>query len=545
MKIKKHLLLLKIVIFGLLVLSQINIGMAQDVEVYIEPDQCYLGSEIHVYGFIKPKPRGSTYARLEFLSPQSGKTITHRVKANNNGEYDFLFKETHEVGEWEITVWKDGTSKNAKDTFTVSAVVFMAPLVKDLDEVDRITIDFSKYLKSQLANYPAFPGKDAMMTEAEELIDKLETLDRLYKTLDSAVKQMEDALQANTSAIPPAAQAALRKVAAKTNQTSTQINAEMQQLESLLEKSKQETQWCHEWKVSADLFNQLNFITNFVGTSLEDIAFNLLTAKGTEGMDFVTAQAIGTVCNIIGAAVMGASVIGILNFAVATFASLSKALFDELIAKFCTLYEGEIQGDYKLELLHKGAPFFTMTYKLTGKMELIFQKRKPLDPVVYLKGELNGKAKNIDCSITMVPFALPASLTLAFCRSALPPVSRKTVLIYLEGKARADKMEIKVEKPGYDYKLKAKGYYVIIGEHAPLPIPGTLEFPLMNGEWFFTRVTELSNPKKEYVELPIEVKGNKSVAEKEFTREIFLPATPKRKAVRVTMKLEIKLSSKG
>jgi hypothetical protein len=297
--------------------------------------------------------------------------------------------------------------------------------------------------------------------------------------------------------------------------------------------------------VSADLFNRLTFITNFVGTSLEDIAFNLLVAKGTGGLDFATAQAIGTACNIIGAAVMGASVIGILNFAVSTFTSLSAALFNELMAKFCTLYEGEIQGDYKLELLHKGAPFFTMTYKLTGKMELIFQNRKPHDPAVYLKGELNGKAKDIECSITMVPFALPASFTLAFCRSALPPVSRKTVLIYLEGKAMADTMEIKVEKPGYDYKLKAKGYYVIIGEHAPLPIPGTLEFPLMNGEWFFTRVTELSNPQKEYFKLPIEVKGGKSVAEEEFTREIFLPATPKRKAVRVTMKLEIKLSSKG
>ena len=47
------------------------------------------------------------------------------------------------------------------------------------------------------------------MTEAEQLIDKLETLDRLYKALDNAVKQMEDALQANASTIPPAAQAAL------------------------------------------------------------------------------------------------------------------------------------------------------------------------------------------------------------------------------------------------------------------------------------------------------------------------------------------------
>jgi hypothetical protein len=65
----------------------------------------------------------------------------------------------------------------------------------------------------------------------------------------------------------------------------------------------------------------------------------------------------------------------------------------------------------------------------------------------------------------------------------------------------------------------------------------------MNGEWFFTRVTELSNPKNEYVDLPIEVKGGKSVAEKEFNREIFLPETPKRKAVRVTMKLEIKLGN--
>ena len=85
MKPKNHLMLLKIVIFGLLVLSQMNIGMAQDVEVYIEPDQCYLGGEIRIYGFVKPKPRGTTYARLEFLTPRSGKTITERVPANKNG----------------------------------------------------------------------------------------------------------------------------------------------------------------------------------------------------------------------------------------------------------------------------------------------------------------------------------------------------------------------------------------------------------------------------------------------------------------------------
>jgi hypothetical protein len=205
--------------------------------------------------------------------------------------------------------------------------------------------------------------------------------------------------------------------------------------------------------------------------------------------------------------------------------------------KNCTLYSGEAEGEYHAELLSKGMPFYTMDYKTTGKMELTFQKRKPGDPAVHLKGRYKGTAGDFACSINMAPFAMPDTIGPVWCLSKTPLAANHSFFLYLEGKAAQDVMELKLEKVGRDFKLRSRAFYVMLSSAAySLPIPGDFEFPLQNGEWLLTRVTKISDPASEYFQVPITVEGDTSKAEQAFERTIHLPETQRRFGVRVVMK---------
>ncbi|MFQ6084306.1 MAG: hypothetical protein ACE5WD_13240 [Candidatus Aminicenantia bacterium] len=524
---------------GIFLFSMVVNGQSQDVEVYVEPGQSYLGEEIRIFGFVKPNP-GPTYARLELLKPVSGEMITEKVRAKSSGEYEFLFKETYEAGTWRVKVWKEGTNKYAVSSFVVSAGIFMAELVDDMEGLNEKTEEGFDYLEDLLKYYPVFPGKEEMEDKIDELLQKCTQMNKLLDQVRDAVEKMENGLKSNADKIPEPARKALRKAANLSVETSNRIKAEMPELVSILESSKKESEWCYIWLLYYEFCNKLNFINNFIASDLKGICQNLVVAEKTKGMPFPLAQSIGTSVHLL--TTKTPSPLGFTTYMIGTIASLGSSIYGELLGN-CTQYKGKVEGDYYAELLHKDAPFFTMSYKISGEIWLVFQKRKSGDPAVYLKGRFKGKAEDFECSITMVPFALPSSFTPAWCWSSLPLIAKRSFLLYLEGKAMDDSMEIKLEKVGYDFKLKSKAYYVILSSHEPLPIPGTLEFPLMNAEWFLTRVTEISNPKKEYFVLPIEVKGKKSVAEKDFEREIYLPPTLKRKAVRVKMKFKMKVCS--
>lgn len=520
------------------ILVLICCGWAQDVEVYVDPKKAYTGTEIQVYGFVKPNP-GTTYARLEFL--KQSQSFVERVKAEANGEYEYVFRETNEAGIWKVRAWKEGTQKYAEETFEISSRIFMIELVKSLKdlEVEKTKEGFNA-LDNLLENYPAFPGKDEMEDDINSLLQEIDQAESLFQEFDNAVRQMEDALEAHAGNIPEQASQALQKASDISTNLTERIHTELGEIDSLLEESKEESEWCYLWSIYHDFCSKLNYSSNYIAENLKGIVDNLILAKLTEGLSFDVQQKIQTTVHII--TTRTPSVVGFTNFMVGTASGLAGSIYEELL-KTCTQYKGEAEGEYHAELRHKGVAFFIMDYKLKGEIKLVFQKRKPGDPAVHLKGRFKGRVQDIECAITMVPFQLPSATDLAWCRSAVPLTARRSFLLYLEGRAMDDEMEIEFTKTQHDFELESKGYYVLLSEHKLLPIPGTFTFPLMNAEWFFTRVTKLSLVDKEFFVLPIKGEGDKSVAENTFERDFYFPETPERKETAVDLKLKIKLCS--
>jgi len=234
------------------------------------------------------------------------------------------------------------------------------------------------------------------------------------------------------------------------------------------------------------------------------------------------------------------------KFVMGIVADLGKEIADSLVTKHCVKYEGKVTGNYQAQLLHQGMPFLKMSYKIKSDVvSLIFQKREHSE-LVYLKGRIKGWVQNFKCSMTMIPFDLGPTIAPSWCRTPVPILSSRAFFISLKGKALADRLEIEVDEIGYDFKLSTRGYYVTLSPQMPeTGLIGDIEFPLMNAEWFFTRITHLSNPNVEFITLSITKEGDKSVAKKDFKRKMHLPETHRRKGVKVEMDMEFRVCQPG
>ena len=512
--------------------------------INLEPDRCYVGSIIKVFGWVKPGESGSVQVNLEFFPPRSGTSIKHSVATRPNGEYEFIFNETNQEGMWRVEAWKTGTSVKAQVSFEVSSTVFLKPLAVDLKQIGQAQINTFSNFKEQILSYPDFALKEDIITAVEEIVNTINETESFLNQLDTTVDQLNAALQKSGTNLPEEVKKELREAAGKANDISAETKKTITEINEILESSKQEADWCYLWMSYYDLCDRLNSYNNYLVTGLGDLATNLSFAKASQDLDFSISQYLGTCIHLIGLDFSEPpSLIGFANFMLGTITELGKNVYQGLMTT-CSYYRGDAEGDYYAELLHDEMPFFTMTYHLKGKIELAFQKRKPGEPAVYLKGKFHGQIVDPECTITMAPFAPPDIIGPVWCLSATPLVAGRSYLLYLEGKAMDEKIELELSGSARDFDLKARAFYVLLSSAAyNLPIPGTFEFPLQNAEWFFTRTTQLSNPANEYVELPIEIKDGKAVIEKEFDRVIELPETSKRVGVNVKMKLQIKLGS--
>ncbi len=533
---KSFLLVLAVVILFPLLIN----GQNQDM-VNVTPDRCFLGGTINVFGWVKPNHPGDTIVNLEFTKPVSGNKIQERVKTNPDGKYSFQFKETHEIGTWKVAAHKVGTTIKEEAQFEVSHRVFLIPLCLELKQMDEKTTEAYTYFQDVLKNYPDFPGKDDINDTIDELLNDLQQMQALLVPLESDIQQMNNSLQVHAHNLPGLAQKALIDAADTSVKTIEETTKQIKEIQEVIESSKQEAEWCYIWMSYYYLCEQLKFYNNFLSTSLTGIAKSLIIAETTKGLDKNLQTLITKVINRLSRSKQ--TPVSIANKIMGLMAKLGTRVYGELM-KNCTNYTGEAEGEYHAELIHNNMTFFTMFYKISGDVNLTFQKRKPGDPAVYLKGNFKGKASDFACTITMAPFAQPDTIGPVWCLSATPLVARRSFILYIKGKAADDLMELKLDKVGRDFSLKARAFYVLLSSAAyNLPIPGDFEFPLQNAEWFFTRTTKISNPKIEYFQLPIEVKGDTSTAEEEFEREIYLPETKQRVGVKIYMKLKITVCS--
>jgi|GEM_PF-2644234 len=515
---------------------------AEEDRVNVSPDRCFLGGSIEIFGWVKPNHPGKTLITLEFTRPVSGDMIREQVQADSRGEYSFLFTGPDEPGTWKVTAQKAGTRIKGEAHFEVSRRIFLNPLCQAIKQESKSMRDAYAYLRELVIHYPDFPGKEDIINDVGDLFSQLNEMQTALVNLETTVKQMNLLLSA-IQELPVPAREELIKAGETANHALQETRKQIAEIEETFRQSQGEAEWCYLWMAYYDRSQQLKFYNNFLADSLKGIAGNLLQAKLTEGLDPGLGGVIAKVVDRLTGSPK--TPVGIANKIMDKMADLGKHVYSGLLEN-CTTYIGEARGEYQAELIHDDMVFYTMSYQLSGKMELTFQKRKPGDPEVELKGRYKGSAHDFTCSVTMAPFVSPDTIGPVYCLAATPLVSSRSFLLYLEGKAADDRIELKHTRTGRDFKLKSTAFYVRLSSAAyHLPVPGDFSFPLQDAEWFFTRVSKISNPNIEYFELPVAVKSNTSVAEKDFDRTIYLPETEKRVGVRVRLKLNVKICSPG
>ncbi len=529
-----------ILLFSMLLLPAAKAAQVDQDLVNVEPTRCFLGGTIKVFGWVKPNHPAATFVNLEFSKPVSGKISSEKVRTEPNGRYQFLFKDSDEPGIWKVTAWKAGSPQKATIEFEVSRTIFLIPLCRGVKQLGDRTRAAYDYFKELVEKYPDFPGKDEIIKDVDELSRQLHEMDAGLARLEAAVQQMNRVL-AQTTDLPIPARDELINAANRADDTLEETDKQTGEIGEVLQESRQEAEWCYLWMAYYDLCDRLKFYNNFLADSLKGIAQNLAQARLTQGLEPGLQDLIGKVVDALTGSLKDP--VFIANKIMGKLADLGTKVYGKLL-KNCTTFMGEAEGEYHAELLHKEMMFYTMDYKISGKVELTFQERKPGDQAVYLKGRFKGKAHDFECFITMAPFAVPDTIGPVYCLAATPLAANRSFILYLEGNAARDLLELKLTKAGRDFKLKSRAFYVLLSSAAyNLPVPGDFSFPLQNAQWFLTRVTKISSPDIEYFQLPIEVKGDRSTAEKEFERTIYLPETKARVGVKVSMKLKIKICS--
>lgn len=516
-------------------------GEGAQAGVYVEPERGFLGAEIKIFGYVKPERR-KTIVEITLSPPSPQKSITREVAAAEDGGFELLFNETLWAGIWQVRAAKKGTGQSASASFVITAGVFAEECAAALVEVVGVTEGGFGEFRGALAGYPDFEGKENMLREINEILSRAEEMTRHMAILRDAARRLEEQLSRHRDGLPPGAVQALEKAAAGSNDAAREIERQLPPIRAALESTRESAEWCHVWLGYHDFCELLNSLNHFLVSKISEIGVNLGLAAATANLHPAVQQAIQTYFHLI--LTSQPSAMGFAGYMTGTLAALGSDVYGKLMLN-CSYYKGTVEGDYRLALLHDNKPFYVMSYRLSGEMWLSFEARKPGDPAVYLRGRMRGRAQNFKCDLSLEPFALPGTFAPAFCHCPVPPVSSRHFILYFTGQAMDDEMNISLEKVHSDFDLKSVGFYVLISVHTVGLEADFLEFPLMNAEWFVTRTTKISDPRNKHFTLNIKAEAGRSTAEETFVREIYLPPTPQRKAVRANMTLKIKICSPG
>ena len=525
-------------------------GQPTGSAIAVEPERCFLGGTIRVHGFVKPASASPAPVTLRFTPPVSGDAITRSVPVEADGDYEHLFAETLETGTWKVEASHRGRSAGTA-TFEVGRTLFLAPLAEELDDEVRERSEAAvRELRGALESYPPFPGKERLESDLETLLQDFRRLAAVLDHFRTLARDLDQAVSAHADELPETTLKPLRRAAAAADRTRGGLGVQMVAIDQVLESTRQETEWCAYWQGWADELDLLGRAYNFLVTGLEDVLLNSGLAAASDWMPSPINTLVTSTVALVAAATSG-SAIALATAVAATVTAASSLILQAVVGERCARYEDkEVEGRYRLEVLHRGKPFFTTTHTLAGTLRLLFQRRKPGDPAVYLKGDFKGRVKDLGCDLDMRAFDLPHAAVLDWCRNPITPVTpgQRSFDLRLDGKALDHRLEVRLDRVVTDFDLQAAGYYVVLSADAPVPLPGDIVFPLMDAEWCLTRVTRLSMGEEHFV-LEFHTvggpAGNRLVARGAFDRTIELPPTPQRKGVRVSMSVAFELEPQG
>ena len=521
---------------------------ASDFDVAVNPGNSYPGVKIKIFGFAEPTSSTAPKILFELTKPLSGDIVTETVMARSNGLYELVFDDTDELGVWKVKATHQGKHKTLTTSFEVSTGALFSPLIGEMRRVKVALTTATEEFKPALDTIPDFPGEEALKEKADRALEKLEELNQTVQQLDALAQQLQADLESKADEVPAEVKEEISEAAGHTAEARQAVQLGADEIERLIEETRRATDWCFMFQSYEMIFSRASVMLETVDDKLTGAMTNYARAKVKQQCPFWLVTYLNAVQELWGTRTWSpgqppVTMLGLVQYLGGVFLGLGEQVAKQVIAHYCQEFKGKVKGDYYAELLHQEIPFLTMSYLHEGELRLVFQKRDPGQPVVKLKGRLIGSITHPKCEMTMMPFDLADTFAPSWCRSAVPEIGSRSFLLYLTGRAFEDRMEIDFDRTGYDFDLKTWGYFVKLSTHTPVPIPGSVVFPLMDAEWFFTRITHLSNPNSDFIKLPIEVTDKGSEAKEKYNRVMNFDETPHRKGVHIEMNMEIELCS--
>ncbi len=446
------------------------------------------------------------------------------------------------AGTWQVKVDARGMDECAEEPLEVAetAAVFGA-CAQTLGESGRTQVSALTQFRAATADYPATPGQEEALAQAEEAL--------LHLALaQGRIAQFQHALESLTTAatgIPaPEVQSALVEGAQTLATQGEAVSQAQAALVDRIAETRSAAFWCQHWYYQGEVVKETMKLYLKVVALVEGVTIWCLNAMKdalTEGAQSLIDSYLFSEYTPEQQATVreckenGLVAIREIENALGGFEDIRTPLSTAIdkctdwvvtdALSNCEKYIGPLEGDVRIDYYLADTPYMRTRYRVGGKAELFFEKRRGPDDVVSLKGKLRGDCRMFIGSMDLrhALSGVPGTDYIAF---NIPRYVPRAYLIGVEGEALPDKLRLRLLRPAFtDFGQVMYRFCIILFSAFQLvPLPDVVDIPVPGAEWFFTRVTGTAGG-EEWFEVPLSVEGEKSVACRSFEREMDYLAT--------------------
>ncbi|MBN1425044.1 hypothetical protein JXA88_10860 [Candidatus Fermentibacteria bacterium] len=533
----------------------------QFIQFTIAPTPAVRGLSLTVSGWAAPSAAANE-VHVMLVPPATALTqvgTDGSVTRADDGRFSWTSGPLAVAGNWIARVEAPGLDEVAEESFeVVETAAAFGLAAQALADAGRTQMEAIRLFHTATADYPATPGQGEALQQAAAALQALDSA-------QERITQFQIAMEALTSAaegVPaPEVQEALAQGALLLATHSDAVRQAQAVVVDRVADTKSTAFWCQHWfyqcevvKETLNLYLKVvtlvegvtvwclntmkNALTEGVQKLIDSYLFDQYTPEQQAMIQECKRNGLLAVREIENACGGFQDIQGPLTTAIE---KCTEWVVDDALSN-CERYIGPLDGDLRIDYYLAGAPYMRTRYKVTGKAELFFEKRRGPADVVSLKGKLRGDCRMFIGSMDLrhVVQGLPGTDYIAF---NIPRYIPRNYLIGVEGEALHDKLRLQLLRPAFtDFERAMYRFCIILFSAFQLvPLPDIVDVPVPGAEWFFTRVTGTAGDDSAF-EIPLSVEGAKSVASRDFQREMDYLETDDFKAF---LNLDFKACSSG
>jgi len=512
---------------------------SQVMEFDITPQPAVVGFTVTISGWVVPDADSNTVdVRIDKPPGYQGdrRKIVDETTCDENGLFTWSWGPLDYPGTWHVYLKGPHDPELAEDDFVVEpAQVAIITVSRGIAEAIPPEQEANQLFMDSAAKYPATPGQEAALSSAQEAAASLGQARTVAEQFQQALEDLANASQG----LPPmpATMQAIEQGAQVMADASSSVEPQKAQLVDKIQQTRSAAEWCEHWCFQGECLKQTVDLLASVESAMKNVASwagkQFQTAVENDYKKLVEDVAWEGYTDAQKAKMEKARndcllAVSVIDSAAKDFADIStpvqtltKNAIDWVIGdvtKNCEKYTGPIKGRMVIDYYLKGKPYMRARYKVDGNVYLFFEKREGEGDLVSVSGKIIGQCSNFIGSMDLkhVVNGLPGTDYVAF---GIPRWVPKDFLIEIEGEVHPDKMKLKFVRPAFrDFEeVKYRYCVVLFSLFQTNPIPDFPETRVPGAEWYLTRVTGTAGDEP-YFEVPLNVTGDQTRAEKEFSR---------------------------